>query len=63
MRRIPLALAPLLVLLAAPGSPAGTAPAGDSGFGSGHVLETHFVSSGHSGPNGENPVGTITMRG
>ena len=63
MRRIPLALAPLLVLLAAPGSPAGTAPVGDSGFGAGHVLETDFVSSGHSGPNGEDPVGTITLRG
>lgn len=63
MRRISLALAPVLALLAAPGSPAGTAPAGDSGFGAGHVLETDFVSSGHSGPNGENPVGTITLRG
>jgi hypothetical protein len=63
MRRISLAAATLLALLAAPVSPAGTAPAGDYGFGAGHVLQTDFVSSGHSGPNGENPVGTITLTG
>ncbi len=43
--------------------PGQTPPAGDSGFGAGHVLQTDFVSEGHSGPNGENPVGTLTVRG
>jgi hypothetical protein len=39
------------------------APTGDSGFGSGHVLETNFAGSGQSGPNGETPVGSLTLRG
>ena len=55
------ALVPALALL--PGSVSGQGRSGDSGFGSGHVLETDFVSSGHSGPNGEDPVGTLTVRG
>jgi hypothetical protein len=64
-RTVPLAgvaaLVPALAALAG-SAPAQTAP-GDSGFGSGHVLETDFVSSGHSGPNGENPVGTLRVSG
>jgi hypothetical protein len=63
MRRISLALAVALAAQTAQGSVAGTEPAGDSGFGAGHVLQTDFVASGHSGPNGESPVGTITLRG
>jgi hypothetical protein len=38
-------------------------PGSDYTFGSGHVLETDFVGSGYSGPNGENPVGTLTLTG
>jgi hypothetical protein len=41
----------------------GQTQAGDSGFGSGHVLQTDFVGSGRSGPNNENPVGTLTLSG
>jgi hypothetical protein len=46
-----------------PSSAPGQAQTGDSGFGSGHVLDTDFVGSGRSGPNNENPVGTLTLRG
>ncbi len=54
-------ISPLVVM---PGAvPGQTPPAGDSGFGAGHVLQTDFVSEGHSGPNGENPVGTLTVSG
>jgi hypothetical protein len=52
-----------LALAAPPGSGLGQAPTGDSGFGSGHVLLTDFIASGHSGPNGENPVGSLTVSG
>jgi hypothetical protein len=52
-----------LALAAPPGAGLGQAPTGDSGFGSGHVLLTDFVASGHSGPNGENPVGSLTLSG
>lgn len=34
-----------------------------SSFGSGRVLQTDFTGSGYSGPNGENPVGTLTLSG
>jgi hypothetical protein len=59
----------LAAAVAAPGtwlpprSVQGQERTGDSGFGSGHVLQTDFVGSGHSGPNNENPVGTLTLRG
>jgi len=46
-----------------PGLVPGQPPTGDSGFGSGHVLETDFTGSGQSGPNGENPVGSLTLSG
>lgn len=46
-----------------PASVPGQTQTGDSGFGSGHVLQTDFVGSGHSGPNNENPVGTLTLSG
>jgi hypothetical protein len=46
-----------------PRSVQGQERTGDSGFGSGHVLQTDFVGSGHSGPNNEDPVGTLTVRG
>jgi hypothetical protein len=50
-----LALAGLALVAPPPGS--------DYTVGSGHVLETDFVGSGYSGPNGENPVGTLTLTG
>jgi hypothetical protein len=55
MSNVLLALAGLA--LAAP--PPGT----DHSSGAGHVLQTDFVGSGYSGPNGENPVGTLTLTG
>jgi hypothetical protein len=46
-----------------PGSSGGQAPIGDSAVGKGRVLLTDFEGSVTSGPNGENPVGTLTLRG
>lgn len=46
-----------------PGSSGGQAPLGDSAFGEGRVLLTDFRGSVTAGPNGENPVGTLTLRG
>jgi hypothetical protein len=46
-----------------PASSGGQAPTGDSAFGQGRVLLTDFVGSVEAGPNGENPVGTLTLRG
>jgi hypothetical protein len=46
-----------------PTSSGGQAPTGDSAFGEGRVLLTDFVGSVEAGPNGENPVGTLTLRG
>jgi hypothetical protein len=55
MSSLLLALAGLVLAAPPPGS--------DYSFGSGHVLQTDFVGSGYSGPNGENPVGTLTLSG
>jgi hypothetical protein len=65
MRNVVLAVAALgLAGLALPGSVPGQAQSdGDSSFGAGHVLETDFVGSGRSGPNGEHPEGTLTLSG
>jgi hypothetical protein len=38
-------------------------PTGDSAFGEGRVLMTDFSGSVVAGPNGENPVGTLSVRG
>jgi hypothetical protein len=46
-----------------PTSSGGQAPTGDSAFGEGRVLLTDFVGSVEAGPAGENPVGTLTLRG
>jgi hypothetical protein len=46
-----------------PTSSGGQAPTGDSAFGEGRVLLTDFHGSVEAGPNGENPVGTLTLRG
>jgi len=62
-KTLPAAAVLAAALAAPPGLGMGQAPTGDSGFGSGHVLLTDFVASGHSGPNGENPVGSLTLSG
>jgi hypothetical protein len=46
-----------------PGSSGGQAPAGDSAVGEGRVLLTDFRGSVTAGPNGEDPIGTLTLRG
>jgi hypothetical protein len=46
-----------------PGSSGGQAPIGDSAVGEGRVLLTDFRGSVTAGPNGENPIGTLTLRG
>jgi hypothetical protein len=64
MIRLALAAAALaLGVWTASGSVHGQTPTGDSGFGAGHVLQTDFVASGRSGPNNENPVGSLTVSG
>jgi hypothetical protein len=55
------ALAAALYVL--PASSGGQAPTGDSAFGEGRVLLTDFLGSVEAGPNGEDPVGTLTLRG
>jgi hypothetical protein len=39
------------------------APLRDSVFATGHVLQTDFVGSAEAGPNGEDPVGSLTVSG
>lgn len=56
-----LGLAAALLLL--PASAFGQAPLRDSATGSGHVLQTDFIGAGEAGPNGENPVGSLTVSG
>lgn len=55
-----LALAAALVLSAS--APA-QAPQRDSVSAFGHVLETDFAGAGEAGPNGEDPVGSLTLSG
>jgi hypothetical protein len=38
-------------------------PLRDSVFASGHVLQTDFVGAANAGPNGESPVGSLTLSG
>ena len=35
----------------------------DTVSGSGHVLQTDFISAAEAGPNGEDPVGSLTLSG
>jgi hypothetical protein len=64
MIRLALAAAALaLGAWTASGSAHGQTQTGDSGFGAGHVLQTDFVAGGSSGPNNENPVGTLIVSG
>lgn len=46
-----------------PTSSGGQAPTGDSAFGEGRVLLTDFRGSVEAGPNGENPLGGLTLHG
>jgi hypothetical protein len=55
-----LALAAALQL---PGVALGQAPLRDSASAFGHVLQTDFIGAAEGGPNGENPVGSLTLSG
>ena len=57
----PLGLAWALLLLPSPAL--GQAPLRDSASAFGHVLESDFFGSGEAGPNGEDPVGSLTLSG
>jgi hypothetical protein len=62
LRKVLLAVAGLALAAVALGSPAvGDAPSGDWASGSGHVLLTDFSGSVEAGPNGENPIGSLTL--
>lgn len=56
-------LALAVAVLFPPVAARGQAPLRDTVFGSGHVLETDFVATGEAGPNGEDPVGSLTVSG
>jgi hypothetical protein len=53
----------LPVVLHLPGIALGQAPLRDSASAFGHVLQTDFVGAGEAGPNGEDPVGSLTVSG
>jgi hypothetical protein len=42
---------------------AAQAPTRDSSSGSGRVLQTNFIGAGEAGPNGESPVGSLSLSG
>lgn len=52
-----------LALLVQPSFAHGQAPLRDSASGFGHVLQTDFIGAGEAGPNGEDPVGSLTLSG
>ena len=52
-----------LALLVQPALAHGQPALRDSVSAFGHVLETDFVGAGEAGPNGENPVGSLTVSG
>lgn len=56
-----LAVGGLLVM--PPASTLGQAPTRDSAFAFGHVLQTDFFGGSEAGPNGESPVGGLTLSG
>jgi hypothetical protein len=60
-------LAALLVLAVAllllPALARGQAPLRHSASAFGHVLQTDFIGAGEAGPNGEDPVGSLTLSG
>jgi hypothetical protein len=53
----------LVWLLAMPASALGQPPPRDSVSAAGHVLQTDFVGAAEAGPNGESPVGSLTLSG
>lgn len=59
--RAPVGIAVGLLLL--PASALGQAALRDSAFGFGHVLQTDFVAGSEAGPNGESPVGSLSLSG
>jgi hypothetical protein len=64
MKGLMLALACVLPAAAAlPGAAHAQVPLQDSAYGSGHVLLTDFAGSTVAGPNGEAPVGSLTVTG
>ncbi|MEA2330848.1 MAG: hypothetical protein QOH58_986 [Thermoleophilaceae bacterium] len=72
MRMIPLVVGTFaLAVMALPGSVPGQDPTEtpaptervDSSFGAGHVLLTDFTYTSQSGPNGEDPTGTLIVSG
>jgi hypothetical protein len=63
MRAVMLALACTLVVVALPGMAHAQDPLGDSASGAGHVLLTDFAGATEAGPNGEDPVGSLTVTG
>jgi hypothetical protein len=63
MRALVLALACLLVATALPATAHAQLPLQDSAAGAGHVLLTDFSGSTAAGPNGEDPVGSLTVSG
>ena len=46
-----------------PAAAGGQPPSRDSAVGSGHVLQTDFSGGAVAGPNGEDPVGSLTLSG
>src|SRR5918992_1223780 len=46
-----------------PGVALSQPPLRDSASAFGHVLQTDFIGAGEAGPNGENPVGSLTLSG
>jgi hypothetical protein len=62
-RELPAPLGLAVALLLLPASALGQAPARDSVSAFGHVLETDFIGVGEAGPNGEDPVGSLTLSG
>lgn len=58
-----LALACTLVATALPGMAHAQVPLQDSAAGAGHVLLTDFAGATEAGPNGEDPVGSLTVTG
>lgn len=63
MRTATLVLACTLVGAAVPAVAGAQDPAGDFATGAGHVLLTDFAGTTRAGPNGENPVGSLTVTG
>jgi hypothetical protein len=62
-RRLPASVGLVVGVVLLPGTAFGQAPLRDSVSAVGHVLETDFIGSAEAGPNGEDPVGSLTLSG